>query len=91
MTISLTFRVAPRASRTEVVGERDGVWKVRLSAPPVDGAANVELVKLLSKVLDIPKADIAIVSGASSRTKIVSLQGRTQEAAVELLKAKSRA
>ncbi len=71
----ITVRITPRASRDEVTGERDGVVLVRVTAPPVDGAANEALVRLLAKALGVPRGDVAIASGATSRTKIVGVAG----------------
>ena len=70
-----TIRLTPRASRDEVVGEREGVLVVRVAAPPVDGAANEALVRVLAKALGLPRRDVVIVSGATSRTKIVEVAG----------------
>lgn len=77
-------RVQPRASRTEIAGEYNGAIKVRLSAPPVDGAANDALVNLLADELSVPRRDVSIVSGASSRSKTVAVAG-VDAAAVERL------
>lgn len=71
----LTVRLTPRASRDEVAGEREGTLLVRVTAPPVDGAANEALVRLLAKVLRVPRGDVLIVSGATSRTKVVEIAG----------------
>ena len=71
----MTVRITPRASRDEVVGEREGVLLVRVTAPPVDGAANEALVRLLAKVVGVPRGDVLIASGATSRTKIVDVAG----------------
>lgn len=71
----LTVRITPRASRDEVVGERGGVLMVRVTAPPVDGAANEALVRLLAKALGVPRGGVMIASGATSRTKIVEVAG----------------
>jgi uncharacterized protein len=77
--VRLSVRVQPRASRDELAGAwGDGV-KVRLTAPPVDGAANEALVKFLARTLDIPRNAITIVAGASSRSKIVELTGVTED------------
>ena len=77
--VRLTVRVQPRASRDEVAGTwGDGV-RIRLTAPPVDGAANDALVKFLARALDIPRNAITIVAGASSRSKIVELTGVTED------------
>jgi len=74
---SLTFavRVVPRSSRTEVGGEHNGALRVRLNAPPVDGAANRELMRVLAKSFQVPQNAVEIVSGANSKNKIVRLQG----------------
>lgn len=64
----------PRASKTEVVGEHDGAIKIRISAPPVDGAANTELVAFLAKQFSVSKSAVCIDSGASSRRKSVRIK-----------------
>ena len=73
----LKFRVqvVPRASRSEIVGEHDGLLRVRIAAPPVEGAANEELIKLLAKKFRVAKNNVDIVSGHSSRIKQVSVSG----------------
>jgi uncharacterized protein (TIGR00251 family) len=67
----------PRASRSEVVGEHGGVLRVRISSPPVDGAANTEVIRLLAKTLGVSRSDVAIVSGQTSRTKQLRINGVT--------------
>jgi uncharacterized protein (TIGR00251 family) len=69
--------VQPRASRSEVVGTHGAALKVRLQAPPVDGAANDALVLLLSECLGVPAGGVRIVAGAASRTKTVEIDGTT--------------
>ncbi len=69
--VRLKIRVQPRASRTEVVGPHGDALKIRLSSPPVDGAANRELIAYLSKRLRRPKSTIEIVSGDRGRLKTV--------------------
>jgi uncharacterized protein (TIGR00251 family) len=73
----LTFavRVVPRASRSEIAGEYNGALRVRIAAPPVAGAANRELIRLLAKAFKRPQNAIEIVSGAGSKSKIVRIQG----------------
>lgn len=73
----LVFRVqvVPRASRSEVVGEHNGALRVRLAAPPVDGAANNELRRLLAETLKIPRSSVQLVSGPGSRTKRIRIAG----------------
>ena len=68
--LSFVVDLLPRASRTEVVGWSDqGHLKIRVTAPPVDEAANRQLVKLLSEILDTQKSQVTIASGSHSRTK----------------------
>ncbi len=73
----LTFkvRVVPRASRSAVVGEHDGALRVRLAAPPVDGAANEELVELLASTFSVSRSAIEITAGHSSKLKTVRVAG----------------
>ncbi|HSP62872.1 MAG TPA: DUF167 domain-containing protein [Pyrinomonadaceae bacterium] len=73
----LTFavRIVPRASRSEIVGEHDGALRVRIAAPPVDGAANRELVRTLAKIFKLPQNAVEIVSGAKSKSKTVRIRG----------------
>ena len=73
----LTFkvRVVPRASRSEIVGEHDGALRVRVAAPPVEGAANDELVRLLARTFGVPRGAIEIVAGHSSKLKTVRVSG----------------
>jgi hypothetical protein len=68
-------RVAPRASRSRVIGVQDGALKVALTAPPVDGAANHALRKLLAKRLGVSKSDVEIVRGERSRIKLLRVKG----------------
>lgn len=83
--VRLTVRVQPRAARDEVAGRYGAALKIRLTAPPVDGAANESLVKFLAKTLDIPARSVTIVSGASSRTKIVELVGVSEDRVQRLM------
>ena len=78
----LVFRVqvVPRASRSEVVGEHNGALRVRLAAPPVDGAANDELRRLLARIFNVPRSSIQLVSGQGSRTKQIRIAGVDGEA-----------
>jgi uncharacterized protein len=73
----LTFavRVVPRASRSAVGGEYNGALRVRISAPPVDGAANQELTRVLARSFRVPQNAVEIISGSNSKNKIVRLQG----------------
>ncbi len=74
----INVRVIPRSSKNMLEWE-DRALKVRLTAPPVDGAANEALLSLLAQRLDLPKRDIQIVQGTAGRHKIVEIAGMTLE------------
>ena len=77
----LTFHVQPRAKCTEVVGWHGDAIKVRLAAPPTDGAANRALLAFLSRVLGVPRHAVRLESGTAARRKRISVSGRSiQEA-----------
>ncbi len=72
--LSFVVSLVPRASRTEIVGWSEaGRLKIRVTAPPVDDAANQQLVTLLSKTLGVKKDDVTITSGFRSRTKTLAV------------------
>lgn len=73
----LIFRVqvVPRASRSEVAGEHNGALRIRVAAPPVDGAANKEVIQLLAKSFKVSRSAVRILSGHNGRTKQVSIEG----------------
>jgi uncharacterized protein (TIGR00251 family) len=68
-------RVVPRSSRNEIVGEHDGALRVKLTAPPVEGAANTALVRILARAFKVSPAAVEIISGQTSRTKTVGIVG----------------
>lgn len=71
----LKIRVNPRSSRNQVTGWRDDVLQIKLTAPPVEGAANKAVLEFLAEQLSIKKSQIALVSGATSREKTVEITG----------------
>jgi uncharacterized protein len=77
----LTFavRIVPRASRSEIAGEHDGALRIRIAAPPVEGAANRELIRFLAKLFTVPQKAIDLVSGAASKSKIVRIRNANPE------------
>jgi uncharacterized protein (TIGR00251 family) len=75
MTARIEVYVRPRASKTEVAGLHDGRIKIRLAAPPVDGAANAELVNFVAARLGIAKSKVRVVAGESSRRKLLEVEG----------------
>ena len=73
--LEISVRVQPRASKSEIVGEHDDALKVRVTAPPVEGAANDELTKLLAKKLKVPRSSVVVVRGHTARSKTVRVTG----------------
>ena len=83
--VRFAVHVQPRASRTEIVGAHGDAIKVRLLAPPVDGAANEALVEFLSERFAVPRRGVRIISGAQSRAKVVEIDGCSVDAARRIL------
>ena len=73
--IIFNVRVIPRSSKSDIIGEYDGALKVKLNSPPVDGAANAELIKLLAKEFGVSKSRVEILSGNTSKQKQVKISG----------------
>jgi len=82
--VRFSVHVQPRAARTEVRGVHNGALRVRVQAPPVDGAANAALVELLAGSLGVPRRSVRVVSGETARLKIVDIEG-VDAAAIERL------
>jgi uncharacterized protein (TIGR00251 family) len=76
--VRFAVHVQPRASRTALAGIHGTALKVRLHSPPVDGAANDELIQFLANQLGVPKRAITIVAGQSSRMKTIEAEGVSQ-------------
>jgi hypothetical protein len=85
--ISFALHVQPRASRNGVTGIQDGAVRIRLTSPPVDGAANEQCINLLAVLLRVPRRDITIVSGETSRYKTVKVAGITADQLREMIAA----
>ena len=68
-------RVVPRASKSAVAGEHDGALRVRVAAPPVEGAANEELTRTLARALGVAARDVEVLSGHASKSKRVRVRG----------------
>jgi len=86
----LAVRVQPRASRTELAGTMGAELKVKVTAPPVDSAANEALVVFLAATLDLPKRAVTLVRGHTSRHKLLRLEGLTLQEAVTRLESPAR-
>ncbi len=83
--VAIRVHVQPRASRTEVAGLHGDAVKVRLAAPPVDGAANDCLVRLLAELFGVPRSAVAVTAGHTARRKVVAVRGVTCSAARQAL------
>jgi uncharacterized protein (TIGR00251 family) len=89
--IRLNLRVSPGAKRTSIEGAyAEGAIRLKVAAPPVDGKANAEVERFLASLLGIPRSDVAVVRGASSRDKTVLVRGLGQEETRTLLSAHLR-
>jgi uncharacterized protein (TIGR00251 family) len=77
----------PRAQKSRLVGVREGRLEVSLAAPPVDGAANAELVATLAKALGVRKGAVSIVRGEAGRAKLVEVAGLTEDEVCARLRA----
>lgn len=86
-TIRIRLRVSPGAGSSTVVGRHGDAWKVRVAAAPERGRANDSLVDLLALSLDVRRPAVRIVAGASSRDKVVELDGLTEAEVDERLSA----
>jgi uncharacterized protein (TIGR00251 family) len=75
-----SIKITPNASKTEFAGRTEtGEYRIRIQAPPVEGAANRELVRFLAHSLGVPKSQVSIVRGVSSRKKLVAIEGDQTE------------
>lgn len=86
MAITVDILVQPRASRAKIGPMHDGRIKIAVTAPPVDGEANAQVIELFARRLGIARGDIAIVAGASSRRKTLRIENITRQQIEELIK-----
>lgn len=75
----LTVKVHPRAKRSALAGRYGDAWKLDLAAPPVDGKANDECVRFFAELAHVPRARVRILTGLTSRIKVVEIEGVPQE------------
>jgi hypothetical protein len=75
----VTVKVHPRARRTRVTGRLGDAWKLDLAAPPVDGKANEACVRFFADLAGVPQSRVRIVLGLSNRTKVIDIDGVSQE------------
>ncbi len=79
MQSKLSIKVIPNSSKNEIVGLKDGVWKLKIAAPPDKGKANKELIDFLSELLGLRKADLNLIKGQASHKKLIGIDGLTEE------------
>jgi uncharacterized protein len=87
--IQVKLHVLPRAKRCEISGTHNGALKVRVTAPPVDDAANRAIVEFFSSLLDVPKSSLNIAAGLKSRDKILQIKNLSLQSFYERLKNRS--
>jgi len=78
--VTFAVHVMPRARKNEIAGVHGNALKVRLTAPPVEGAANAALCAFLAQVLDVRKSAVTLIAGQTSRQKVVRVEGVTADA-----------
>jgi len=88
LTATLVVHVVARARTTDVAGRHGDALKIRLAAPPVDGAANDELVRFLAERLAVPRSAVTIATGHTGRRKTVRVTGIETAAALRALETK---
>ena len=77
--------VYPNAISSDVTGLADGVWRIKIAAPPVEGKANRALIAFLARELGVGKGSLTIIKGHTSRNKVIAVDGLTQEEITERL------
>ena len=77
--VTLAVRVTPRARKNEIVGVAGGALKLKLAAPPVEGAANASLCAFLAEKLGVRKSAVSLIAGQTSRQKVVRVEGVTTD------------
>ena len=84
--VTFAVKVVPRANKNQIVGAEGDVIKIRLNAPPVDGKANDALIEFLADALKVGRAQVEIITGQTSRHKIVRVRGATAKKIEDRLK-----
>lgn len=75
--IKFSVKVIPNASKNEIICTEEGLIKIKITVPPVEGKANTKCIEFLSDILRIPKTSISIVSGQTSKNKTIFIEGDT--------------
>lgn len=73
--MTIEVKVLPKSGRDEIRGFENGILKVRVSAPPIQGKANERLIELISRAMEVPRSHVTIMKGRTSRIKTISVEG----------------
>lgn len=76
--MTIEVKVLPKSGRDQIRGFANGILKVRVSAPPIEGKANERLIELISRTMEVPRSNITIIKGRTSRIKTISIEGVSQ-------------
>lgn len=82
----LTVRVTPRSSKTSLSGNPESGFKMKVKAPPVEGAANEECIRFLAKTFHVSKSEVTLIHGGKSREKAFEISGMKTEEGLSILK-----
>ena len=82
---TIVVQVQPNASQNKITRFKDGVWHLRIAAPPIRGKANQELTRFLSEILGIGQSKLTIAKGTTSKRKVIVVKGLTQNQVMEQL------
>ncbi|HEY3930480.1 MAG TPA: DUF167 domain-containing protein [Candidatus Koribacter sp.] len=77
--VSFAVRLRPKAKKTAIIGEIDGALKMAVTAPPIEGRANEALTRFVAALLNVARSSVTIAAGASSRNKVIRVEGLTAE------------
>jgi uncharacterized protein (TIGR00251 family) len=76
--MTIEAKVVPKSARDEIWGSVNGILRVRVSAPPIEGKANERLIELISRTIGVPRSNVTIIKGRTSRIKTISIEGVSQ-------------
>jgi hypothetical protein len=82
----ITVKAHPRAKRSAVAGKLGEAWKLDLAAPPIEGKATEECIRFLAELAGVPRSRVRVVTGATSRTKVIEVEGVAQEEMEKMLR-----
>ena len=83
--VEINFHVLPRSSKSKIVGLHNDDVKIKLNKPPIDGQANAECCRVVAKYFGVPKTQVSVLRGTSSRQKTILIEGASASAVIEML------